>query len=123
MMRPSDVLPKEVPWEANGVTRSGAKVYKEDDGMRVVHEKAMNHVMNAMNPGILPVRVPVGAESWCYRGHRRRQARKRSNCKTASFIRGMGIGKNEKPTYWKRVYTMPGELFRMLLLVLELNYR
>ena len=25
-------------------------------------EKVMIHVMNAMNPGVLPVRVPVGGE-------------------------------------------------------------
>jgi len=110
----SDVLPEEVPFIGrNGVTRSGAKVYSEMDTPLRKFEKSVIHVMNAMNPGVLPLRVPVGAEVGFASYVERGKPEVIKGLEAGRFVRGMGIGEKKEPTTG-REYTMPGELFRML---------
>ena len=110
----SDVLPEEVPFIGrNGVTRSGAKVYSEADTPLRKFEKSVIHVMNSMNPGVLPVRVPVGAEVGFASYIERGKPEVIKGLEAGRFVRGMGIGEKKEPTTG-REYTMPGELFRML---------
>ena len=67
-----DVLPKEsalgLGVGRGGRTRSGAKVYKEGDGLGLSLEKSMIHLLDTLKPNILPIRVPTGADLGIVRG-------------------------------------------------------
>ena len=61
-----DVLPREGITSfgvgRGGTTKSGAKVYKEADSLGVSVEKSLLHIVNALKPGAVPIRIPTGAD-------------------------------------------------------------
>jgi len=109
----ADVMPVNAPLIGrNGETRSGAKVYNTEDSRLRQFEKSMVHIMNTFNPGILPVRVPIGSEvgiaSSIERGEFTRPVK---GIEVGRLSRGIGFGEKKEPTTG-REYTPAGELFR-----------
>jgi hypothetical protein len=109
----ADVMPVNAPLIGrNGETRSGAKVYNTEDSKLRQFEKSMVHIMNTFNPGILPVRVPIGSEvgvaSSIERGEFTRPVK---GIEVGRFARGIGFGEKKEPTTG-REYTPAGEIFR-----------
>ena len=109
----ADVMPIDAPLIGrNGETRSGAKIYNTEDSKLRQFEKSMIHVMNTFNPGILPVRVPIGAEVGLTGLYERGKITTPvKGIEFGRFARGIGFGEKKEPTTG-RDYTPAGELFR-----------
>ena len=109
----ADVMPVNAPLIGrNGRTRSGAKIYSEEDSKLRQFEKSMIHIMNTFNPGILPVRVPVGAELGLTNTYERGKLTPPvKGIEFGRFARGIGFGDKKEPTTG-REYTATGEIFR-----------
>jgi hypothetical protein len=114
-----DVLPKEsvlgLGVGRGGRTRSGAKVYKEGDGLGLSLEKSLVHILDALKPNILPIRVPTGADLGITRGQSVKSPELGRTARGVFFPEGgefLGFNiKAEEPTTG-REYTTAGELFR-----------
>tara|TARA_B100001093_G_C26856005_1_gene1027433 strand:+ start:1672 stop:6336 length:4665 start_codon:yes stop_codon:yes gene_type:complete len=109
----ADVMPVNAPLIGrNGETRSGAKIYSEEDSKLRQFEKSMVHIMNTFNPGILPIRVPVGAELGLTNTYERGKLTPPvKGIEAGRLTRGLGFGAKKEPTTG-REYTATGELFR-----------
>jgi hypothetical protein len=114
-----DVLPKEsalgLGVGRGGRTRSGAKVYKEGDGLGLSLEKSMIHLLDTLKPNILPIRVPTGADLGIVRGQPVKSPELGRTARGVFFPEGgefLGFNvKAEEPTTG-REYKRYGELFR-----------
>ena len=122
-----DVLPKEsalgLGVGRGGVTRSGAKVYKEGDELGLQFEKGLIHILDTLKPNILPIRVPTGADLGITRGQPVKSPELGRTARGLFFPEGFefeGFGPNkflgfnvkaEEPTTG-REYKRYGELFR-----------
>jgi len=114
-----DVLPKEsvlgLGVGRGGRTRSGAKVYKEGDGLGLQLEKSMVHILDTLKPNIIPVRVPTGADLGITRGQPVKSVELGRTARGVFFPEGgefLGFNvKAEEPTTG-REYKRYGELFR-----------
>ena len=122
-----DVLPREsvlgLGIGRGGETRSGAKVYKEGDGLGLQWEKGLIHILDTLKPNILPIRIPTGADFGLTRGQSVKSPELGRTFRGVFFPEGgefEGFGPNkflgfnvkaEEPTTG-REYTRYGELFR-----------
>jgi len=114
-----DVLPKEsvlgLGIGRGGRTRSGAKVYKEGDGLGLSIEKGIIHILDTLKPNILPIRVPTGADLGIARGEPVKSPELGRTARGLFFPEGgefLGFNvKAEEPTTG-REYKRYGELFR-----------
>lgn len=114
-----DVLPREsvlgLGIGRGGRTRSGAKIYKEGDGLGLSLEKSLVHVLDTLKPNIIPVRVPTGADLGITRGQAVKSPELGRTARGVFFPEGGEFaGFNvtaEEPTTGRK-YTRTGELFR-----------
>ena len=114
-----DVLPKEsvlgLGVGRGGRTRSGAKVYKEGDGLGLQLEKSLVHILDTLKPNIIPIRVPTGADLGITRGQAVKSPELGRTARGVFFPEGgefLGFNvKAEEPTTG-REYKRYGELFR-----------
>jgi hypothetical protein len=114
-----DVLPKEsalgLGVGRGGETRSGAKVYKEGDGLGLQWEKGLIHILDTLKPNILPIRIPTGADFGIVRGESVKSPELGRTARGLFFPEGgnfLGFNvKAEEPTTG-REYKRYGEAFR-----------
>ncbi len=92
-----------------GRTRSGAKVYREQDSSGVAFEKSMLHMFNTLIPGMVPVRIPVGAEFGIAGGNFPQGVK---SIEKSRFLRGVFSPEGEMEPTTGKTYQQGAELFR-----------
>ena len=92
-----------------GRTRSGAKVYREQDSSGVAFEKSMLHLFNTLIPGMVPVRIPVGAELGIAGGNFPEGVK---SIEKSRFLRGVFSPEGEMEPTTGKTYQQGAELFR-----------
>tara|TARA_B100000963_G_scaffold85361_2_gene72980 strand:+ start:389 stop:5137 length:4749 start_codon:yes stop_codon:yes gene_type:complete len=92
-----------------GRTRSGAKVYREQDSGMVAFEKSMLHMFNTLIPGMIPVRIPVGAELGIAGGNFPEGVK---SIEKSRFLRGVFSPEGEMEPTTGKTYKQGAELFR-----------
>ena len=92
-----------------GRTRSGAKVYREQDSGMVAFEKSMLHMFNTLIPGMVPVRIPVGAELGIAGGNFPEGVK---SIEKSRFLRGVFSPEGEMEPTTGKTYKQGAELFR-----------
>ena len=98
-----DILPKGFPLGRDGITRTGAKVYRSGEGGDTIGDAALKsfvHMFEGLTPGGSPFRVPIGSTPKDYEMGR--------------FIRGILAPDSKEPSTG-REYNTSGELGRALL--------
>ena len=109
-----DVIPKQGTDDSipvismigrGGVTRTGAKVYREGETTGKKIERSLIHVLNQMGPSnLVPLRVPVGAD----------MSELELSRLPRSLLQGDEFGISSIEPSTGREYAPAGELFRML---------
>jgi len=92
-----------------GRTRSGAKVYREQDSSGVAFEKSLLHMFNTLIPGMVPVRIPVGAELGIAGGNFPEGVK---SIEKSRFLRGVFSPEGEMEPTTGKTYRQGAELFR-----------
>ena len=92
-----------------GRTRSGAKVYREQDTGMVALEKSLLHMFNTLIPGMVPVRIPVGADLGIAGGNFPEGVK---SIEKSRFLRGVFSPEGEMEPTTGKTYQQGAELFR-----------
>ena len=103
-----DVAPT-VAGGRGGRTRSGAKVYREQDTGMVALEKSLLHMFNTLIPGMVPVRIPVGADLGIAGGNFPEGVK---SIEKSRFLRGVFSPDGEMEPTTGKTYQQGAELFR-----------
>jgi hypothetical protein len=91
-----------------GRTRSGAKVYREQDTRAVAFEKSLLHMFNTIIPGGMPVRIPIGADLGIAGGN----FQPVKGIEKSRFLRGVFSQEGEVEPSTGKTYQQGAELFR-----------
>ena len=91
-----------------GRTRSGAKVYREQDTRSVAFEKSLLHMFNTIIPGGVPVRIPIGADLGIAGGN----FQPVKSIEKSRFLRGVFSPEGEVEPSTGKTYQQGAELFR-----------